>query len=332
MPTERHLSNLPLSSLRIGFAGTPEFAQVALASLLAAGAQVEFVFTQPDRPAGRGMKAKPSAVKQFALEHHLPVFQPVSLKNNTTVADLLSVGETGSPIDVLVVAAYGLILPQFVLDIPRFGCLNIHASLLPRWRGAAPIHRAIEAGDEQTGICIMQMEAGLDTGAIRLTEYLPIEQTDTTRTLHDKLAQLGGKAIVEALFKLQQGILPFEVQSSFGVTYANKVDKSEGVIDWSCSALLLHRKMRAFDPYPGCSTGYADGVVKVFDPEWVDTAFKQPCQPGTVLSVAHDGLVVQTGQGAIRIGSLQKPGGRRLPSYQVALSLNIQPGICFGSY
>lgn len=317
MPTERHLQSIELSSLRVGFAGTPEFARVALQALLDAGIQVDIVLTQPDRPAGRGMKQKPSPVKQLAVEKNIPVFQPVSLRNNATTIDALKTAAANNPVDVLVVAAYGLILPQFVLDIPRFGCLNIHASLLPRWRGAAPIQRAIEAGDEKTGICIMQMEAGLDTGPVRLAEYLPILPTDTTTSLHDKLAPLGGQAIVTALVKLQEGVLPLEPQPGYGVTYAEKIQKSEGVIDWSASALAIHRKIRAFDPFPGCSAEFNGVKLKCFDPFLFSAIPGAQYKPGEVALINQEGMVVQTGQGLILIKTLQKPGGRRLPAYQV---------------
>ena len=231
-------------TLNVGFAGTPEFARVALARLIAAGYPVHLVLTQPDRPAGRGMKLQASPVKQLAQQHGIPVLQPVSLKKGEEAEHALHALKTavhGQALDVLIVAAYGLILPQTVLDAPRLGCLNIHGSLLPRWRGAAPIQRCIEAGDAETGVCIMQMEAGLDTGPVRLWRALPIEHTDTTITLHDKLAELGGDLLVEALDSLQAATLPLVPQPEVGVTYAEKITKAEGVINWHRSAVELQR-------------------------------------------------------------------------------------------
>ena len=315
-------------TLNVGFAGTPEFARVALAKLIAAGYPVHLVLTQPDRPAGRGMKLQASPVKQLALEHGLPVLQPASLKKGEEAEHALNALKTaahGQTLDVLIVAAYGLILPQTVLDAPRLGCLNIHGSLLPRWRGAAPIQRCIEAGDAETGVCIMQMEAGLDTGPVRLWRSLPIEHTDTTTTLHDKLADLGGDLLVEALDSLASGTLPLVPQPEVGVTYAEKITKAEGVINWHRSAVELQRTLRAFDPFPGANTVWGSEPLKCFDPETVVLAGLMG-QPGEVLSVDGSGIEVQCGQGVLRIRTLQKAGSKRQPAQQVAQALGLQAG------
>lgn len=312
-------------TLKVGFAGTPEFARVALSKLIAAGYPVHVVLTQPDRPAGRGMKLQASPVKQLALEHGISVLQPVSLKKGEEAEQALNALKTavhGQPLDVLIVAAYGLILPQSVLDAPRLGCLNIHGSLLPRWRGAAPIQRCIEAGDTETGVCIMQMEAGLDTGPVRLRRTLPIELTDTASTLHDKLAVLGGDLLVEALDALQAETLPLVPQPAVGVTYAEKITKAEGVINWTRSAVELQRTLRAFDPFPGANTLFNGEPVKCFDPEAVAVAGLMG-KPGDVLSVDSNGIEIQCGQGVLRIRTLQKAGGKRQPAQQVAQALGL---------
>lgn len=319
-------------TLDVGFAGTPEFARVALEKLIESAYPVHLVLTQPDRPAGRGMKLSPSPVKQLALQHHIPVLQPESLRKGEAAEHALQALRTaaqGQPLDVLIVAAYGLILPQSVLDAPRLGCLNIHGSLLPRWRGAAPIHRAIEAGDAETGICIMQMEAGLDTGPIRLAQALPIEQTDTTGTLHDKLAVLGGNLLIDALDQLASGQLPMQPQPEAGVTYAEKISKAEGLIDWTLSAQELQRRIRAFDPFPGCSTLLEGESLKCFDPTLLNPVV-QMAPAGQVIAVNASGVEVQCGQGSLRIVTLQKAGAKRAPAHQVALALGIQAGTRFG--
>jgi methionyl-tRNA formyltransferase len=287
--------------VKVGFGGTPEFARVALAAIIAAGFEVPLVLTQPDRPAGRGQKLQPSPVKALALEHGLPVHQPERLRDPATHQPLIESG-----CDVLVVAAYGLILPQAVLDIPRLGCLNIHASLLPRWRGAAPIQRAIEAGDRETGVTIMRMEAGLDTGPMLLAEALPIADDDTAATLHDKLATQGARLIVQALHDLER--LQPVAQPAEGVTYANKIDKAEALMDWTRPAAELARRLRAFDPFPGGAATLGEMTIKL----WHGVAVPGAGVPGTVLAVADDGVVVACGEGALRITELQKPGGRRL--------------------
>jgi methionyl-tRNA formyltransferase len=291
--------------MKIAFAGTPEFAAIALRALLSAGFEVPLVLTQPDRPAGRGMQLQPSAVKQVALTHHIPVDQPERLRTPEQQAALAACGA-----DVLIVAAYGLILPQAVLDLPRLGCLNIHGSLLPRWRGAAPIHRAIEAGDTETGITIMQMDAGLDTGPMLLRHALPILPDDTTATLHDKLATLGGKMLVTALRQLEQGALTATLQPEEGVTYAHKIDKAESALDFRQPSDVLARKLRAFDPFPGGAASTEGTNLKL----WAGQAIAGSGEPGTVLSADAEGVVIACGTGALRLTVLQKPGSKRLPA------------------
>jgi len=298
--------------MNIVFAGTPEFAAAALRALLARGFSVPLVLTQPDRPAGRGMQMQMSAVKQVALQHGIEVMQPASLKKEPAAVARLS----QTPMDAMVVAAYGLILPQEVLDIPPRGCLNIHASLLPRWRGAAPIERAIEAGDEETGVCIMQMEAGLDTGPVLLRKAIDIAEDDTAATLRNKLTALGATMIVEALGQLDT--LTPTPQRADGVTYAAKIGKAEAALDWRRPAEELAHKIRAFDPFPG-ATAAIDGVtLKV----WAGASSGMPLDvsnefgaqaPGVVVEVGTNGIVIACGLGtALRLGELQKPGGKRL--------------------
>ena len=289
--------------MRVIFAGTPDFAAQALAAILAAGHDVPLVLTQPDRPAGRGMKLQPSAVKQLALAHNLPVFQPDRLKDPATHEPIRA-----AQADMMVVAAYGLILPQAVLDMPRYGCLNIHASLLPRWRGAAPIQRAIEAGDKETGVTIMQMDAGLDTGAMLLTESLKIGAGETAGELHDRLATLGARLIVEAL--AQRDALTPVAQPASGVTYAAKISKAEAQLDWNEPAELLARKIRAFNPFPGATLPLAGELVKVWRAETVTGIGS----PGQILAADADGIIIATSHGALRLTELQKPGGRRVAS------------------
>ncbi|SMG36479.1 methionyl-tRNA formyltransferase [Paraburkholderia susongensis] len=307
-------------SLRVIFAGTPEFAAAALAEIHRAGFPVPLVLTQPDRPAGRGMKLQASPVKRYAQEHGLAVAQPTSLRRagkypQEAAAAIDQLRAT--PHDVMVVAAYGLILPQEVLDIPRFGCINIHASLLPRWRGAAPIHRALEAGDAQTGITLMQMDVGLDTGAMISETRTPISADDTTATLHDRLAQDGAKLIVEALIELERsGKLASTPQPADGVTYAEKIAKHEAALDWRQPAEALARRVRAFDPFPGGAGTLEDGsVVKIWaavaTPAGSSNNGKK--EPGTITDVSPEGVVVACGEGALRLTQLQKPGGKRLP-------------------
>lgn len=320
-------------TLRIVFAGTPEFAQTALAAIDAAGFPVELVLTQPDRPAGRGMKLQASPVKRYAQAHGMPVSQPPSLRRNgkypEEAAAAIEQLRALAP-DVMVVAAYGLILPQEVLDLPRYGCLNIHGSLLPRWRGAAPIHRAIEAGDAQTGITIMQMDAGLDTGAMLLREAEPIGPDDTTATLHDRMAALGGRMIVDALQRLaRDGKLPGEAQPEAGVTYAEKIAKHEAVLDWRKPAEVLARQVRAFDPFPGALGTVHATAVKL----WRASAVAAPAgaAPGTVLEVSADAIVIACGNGALRVTECQKPGGKRLPVREFLAGFALTSGDVFAA-
>ena len=299
--------------MRVGFAGTPEFASTALERIVAAGFTVPLVLTQPDRPAGRGLQLQASAVKQTALAHGIPVAQPRSLRLDGKYPDEAQAGQAAlqaAQLDVLVVAAYGLLLPQWVLDLPRLGCLNIHASLLPRWRGAAPIHRAIEAGDAHTGVTIMQMDAGLDTGAMCLVERLPIAPDDTTASLHDKLAALGAEMIVQALTQAQTAPLPQTPQPLDGITYAHKIAKDEAWLDWSHSAQVLERKIRAFTPFPGGAAQYHGETLKIWQAHAQAQAHNAP--PGQVLAADAHGVVVACGSGVLCLTQLQRAGGKRL--------------------
>ena len=298
-------------ALRVGFAGTPVFARAALAAILQAGHTVPLVLTQPDRPAGRGMKLQGSAVKQLALEHALPLAQPRSLRLDGKFADDAAAARRTlqhAQLDALIVAAYGLILPEWVLTTPRLGCLNIHGSLLPRWRGAAPIQRAIEAGDEPTGITIMQMDAGLDTGAMLLTETTAITPEDTSATLHERLAAMGARLIVDALAHLADGTLQPVPQPAEGATYAHKIDKAEALIDWQQPAAVLERRLRAFDPFPGGATELGGQPLKV----WRARALADRGVPGQWLAVGDGRLVVACAEGALELLEVQQPGGRRI--------------------
>jgi methionyl-tRNA formyltransferase len=297
------------SPWRVGFAGTPEFAAVALDALLTSGCHVPLVLTQPDRPAGRGLRLTPSPVKQRALSAGIAVAQPRSLRLDGKFADDAQAGRAAlqaADLDVLVVAAYGLILPAWVLALPRRGCINIHASLLPRWRGAAPIHRAIEAGDAQTGITIMQMDEGLDTGPMLLAQSLPIDADDTTGGLQDRLAALGGRLIVQTLAQLDT-LRPVP-QPDAGVSYAAKIDKAEARIDWTQPAEVIERKLRAFDPQPGCHFEWQGQQVKLWRAAVVPGSGEAP---GTVMP-SKDCLLIACGQGALQVIELQWPGGRRM--------------------
>jgi len=301
--------------MRLAFAGTPAFAAAALQAIVAAGHDVTQVLTQPDRPAGRGLKPQPSAVKTLASQHHLAVMQPAGLRlDGRHAADAQAARSTlqAAVPDVIVVAAYGLLLSQWVLDLPRLGCLNIHASLLPRWRGAAPIQRAIEAGDSATGISIMQMDAGLDTGGVLLTGSTPIGADDTSASLHGRLAQLGARLIVEALDRLSAGGLTVIPQSVDGVTYARKIDKHEAALDWHASAAMLERRVRAFDPFPGTTLNDRGTTLKLWRATVRPSA--RGSSPGEVLSTLPAPLVVACGDGALELVELQRPGGRRQPA------------------
>ena len=316
--------------MRILFAGTPEFARVALESLYAAGFEVALVLSQPDRPAGRGMKLQASPVKQFAVEKGIALAQPRSLRLGGKYPEDAQQARTAieaAKADVMVVAAYGLILPQWVLDTPARGCLNIHASLLPRWRGAAPIHRAIEAGDSETGITIMQMDAGLDTGDMLLTERLPIAPADTTGSLHDRLAVLGGRMIVEALELAACGGLTPVKQPGEGVTYANKIDKLEAAIDWDQPARLIAQRVRAFNPFPGAAAQLDGEVLKV----WATTAMQDghDALPGTVLAVDGDAFRVAAHGGSVSITEIQRQGGKRMKVADFLRGFDLKPGMRF---
>jgi methionyl-tRNA formyltransferase len=316
--------------MRIVFAGTPEFARVALERLHAAGVTIALVLSQADRPAGRGMKLQASPVKGFAVEHGIAVAQPRGLRlDGKYPEDALQARAAlqASAPDLMVVAAYGLILPQWVLDLPRLGCLNIHASLLPRWRGAAPIHRAIEAGDAETGITIMQMDAGLDTGDMLLVERLPIAGDDTTGALHDKLAILGGRMIVEAIDLAACGGLRGVPQPADGVTYARKIEKSEAAIDWHEPAPSIERRVRAFDPFPGATAAMRGETVKVWRARMAPTASAQ--RPGTVLDVNAQGILVACGSGALRLTELQRAGGKRIAAADFVRGFAVAPGAVF---
>jgi methionyl-tRNA formyltransferase len=315
--------------MRVAFAGTPEFAAVALERLHAARFTIPLVLTQPDRPAGRGMKLQASPVKAFAMAHGIPVVQPRGLRLDGKYADDAAAAQEAlraARPDVLVVAAYGLILPPWVLELPPRGAINIHASLLPRWRGAAPIHRAIEAGDDRTGITIMQMDAGLDTGDMLLAEAVDIRPDDTTASLHDRLAALGGRLVVEALEIAACGGFTPTPQPTEGVTYAHKVDKAEAAIDWRQPAAHIERRVRAFDPFPGASTTLDGETVKLWRAKVVPGAG----EPGRVLTAEGDTLVVATGDQALRVEEVQRPGGKRMPARAFVQALPGLAGRRFG--
>ena len=304
--------------MRIIFAGTPEFAGRALEALLQAGHEIALVLTQPDRPAGRGMKLIQSPVKQFAEQHQIPVLQPTSLKNPEIQAQLEAIKA-----DVMVVAAYGLLLPQAVLTIPRLGCLNIHASLLPRWRGAAPIQRALLAGDRETGISIMQMDIGLDTGGVLLESSLSISDEETAQTLHDKLAALGAALIVDALDKIQRGELAEQVQNEAEATYAAKLTKAEARLDWCKTADELARAVRAYNPFPVAQMIVKGETIRIWKaiPEYTAHG-----QPGEILSADKNGIRVACGKGALRLQEVQKAGGKRLTAEQFLLGNPLHVG------
>lgn len=304
--------------MRIIFAGTPHFAAAALQALLAQRFSVVAVLTQPDRPAGRGMQLSPSPVKQLALAHGLPVLQPSSLKHADIQHELAAYAA-----DVMVVAAYGLILPPAVLQLPRHGCLNIHASLLPRWRGAAPIQRAILAGDEETGVTIMQMDAGLDTGDMLLKKPCAISMQDNAQTLHDKLAALGAEAIVETLHLLQQGRLARVPQDAAQATYAAKLSKPEAQIDWSADAASIARAVRAYNPFPVAYTTLNATPIKIWQASVRDEV---QGAAGAVLALEKNGIIVACGHGALCLEVLQRPNARALPAAQFVQGFALHPG------
>lgn len=306
--------------MNIIFAGTPEFAAPALAALIEAGHQIVMVLTQPDRPAGRGMKLKASPVKVLAEQHGLHVFQPETLKDTAVQAQIEAVHA-----DVMVVAAYGLIIPTVILNMPRFGCYNIHASLLPRWRGAAPIHRSILAGDTETGVTIMEVVPALDAGAMVSRGVVPITDIDTTQTLHDALSKTGADLMVQAMAELQEkGILPATPQDEALVTYAHKLEKSEAAIDWQKSAAEISRQVRAFNPFPVAQGELKGEVYRI----WMATAKAGKASAGEIVNI-HDGVTVGCGDGLLHITELQAPGGKRLSAQVFVQGHNLQVGDLF---
>jgi methionyl-tRNA formyltransferase len=314
--------------MRVAFAGTPDFACTALAALIRAGFEVPLVLTQPDRPAGRGLKLQASQVKLLAQEHGLAVAQPRSLRlDGKFAADAQAARSAlqAAGVDVMVVAAYGLLLPLWVLGLPPLGCLNIHGSLLPRWRGAAPIQRAIEAGDAETGITIMQMDAGLDTGTMLLVERVRIAPEETSATLHDRLAPLGARLVVQALEEARAGRLAPVEQPPEGVTYAHKIAKTEAPIDWRLDARAVERRLRAFDPFPGATGVLAGETVKI----WRARVGHGRGAPGQVLQAAGAGLEVACGEGSLWLTELQRPGGKRQATAQFLRSGAPLAGLVF---
>lgn len=325
-------------AVRVIFAGTPEFARVALERLRASGHTIALVLTQPDRPAGRGLKLHPSAVKAFALEHGIAVAQPRSLRLDGKYPEDAAIARqtmADAQADVMVVAAYGLILPQWVLDdmAPagalaahnKLGCLNIHGSLLPRWRGAAPIHRAIEAGDTETGVTIMQMDVGLDTGDMLLTHGVRISDTVTTGELHDQLADLGADLVVQALDLAAAGRLKPQRQPTEGVTYAHKIDKREAAIDWREDAVAIVRRVRAFNPFPVATTTLNGEVLKV----WAASAHTgvSTANLGKIVAVAGESIDVAAMNSVVKLTELQRPGGKRLPVADFMRGFDVQVGM-----
>jgi methionyl-tRNA formyltransferase len=309
--------------MRLIFAGTPIFAEVALRALLGAGHDVALVLTQPDRPAGRGLRPRLSPVKALALEHGLPLAQPATL-GSPEALEVLRAGRA----PVMVVAAYGLILPAPVLDLFLLGCINIHASLLPRWRGAAPIQRAILAGDRETGISIMRMDAGLDTGPIYLTHIIPIEPEDTAGCLHDRLATLGGRCIVQALAALEAGQIQAIPQACEAVTYAHKIQKQEAVIDWSRPAAQIERQVRAFNPLPTASTSLRGQMLRIWRARVVG---QESSVPGRVIDATDSGILVGCGSGVLRIEELQRPGSKRLSAADFLRGVPVSSGELLGT-
>ena len=308
--------------MKLVFAGTPEFAVPALSALMGAGHHVALVLTQPDRSAGRGMKLKASPVKELALSRQLAVFQPETLKDVAAQARIAS-----EQADAMIVAAYGLIIPRTVLQMPRFGCFNIHASLLPRWRGAAPIQRAMLAGDAETGVTIMQIVPALDAGAMLLRGSVPITEDDTAQSLHDSLAQLGARLMVETMSQLEvHGKLAAEEQDERLVTYAAKLAKAEALLDWTCSARELSRKVRAFNPFPVAQSILYGEVCRI----WMAHAIDGEDEPGRIVDISN-GIVVGCGQGLLRIEELQMPGGKRLSAKQLLAGKPLQTGDRFGA-
>jgi methionyl-tRNA formyltransferase len=308
--------------MRLVFAGTPAFGASALRALLEAGHDVAMVLTQPDRPAGRGLRARPSEVKALAVARGLPLAEPTMLKSGEALEGLRS-----ARAQVMVVAAYGLILPPSVLELFPLGCINIHASLLPRWRGAAPIQRAILAGDRETGISIMRMEAGLDTGPVYLTRSLVIDPDDTAGSLHDKLAALGGRCVVQVLAGLEADDIRAIPQPDHSVTYAKKIEKHEATIDWSRAAAQIERQVRAFNPSPVASTSLRGAPLRVWR---ASVVFQQQDTPGRVIEATDAGILVGCGSGALLLQDLQRAGGRPLPAADFLRGIPLAPGEILG--
>jgi len=308
--------------LNIVFAGTPEFAVASLKALCESGHEVIAVYTQPDRPAGRGRKLQPSPVKQFALAQGIDVYQPTGLKTAAEIQQL-----AGLKPDLMVVVAYGVILPQAVLDIPRLGCLNVHASLLPRWRGAAPIQRAIEAGDAETGVTIMQMAAGLDTGPMLLKRVTPINKDDTATSLHDRLAAIGAEALLAAIDALESGAQA-EPQDEALATYAHKLSKAEAEIDWTTDAGIIARKVRAFNPWPAANTLWQGKRLRILRAEAKDPTGKPP---GEVITAGSDGIVIATGSGSLVVHQLQLEGGKPQAAIDFLNGHSLQAGDRLGA-
>ena len=319
--------------MRVIFAGTPEFACVALARLHSAGFEIPLVLSQPDRPAGRGLKLQASAVKQWAERYGIAVAQPRSLRlDGKYPEDAAAAWQAieAAQADAMVVAAYGLILPQWVLGLPRLGCFNIHASLLPRWRGAAPIHRAIQAGDRETGITIMQMDAGLDTGDMLVVKKLAVEDTDTTATLHDRLAALGGEMIVQALELAGSSQLEPVRQPVEGVSYAHKIEKTEAAVDWTQPAAVIDRHIRAMTPFPGATAQIGSDTLKLWSAEIDSCKSNTVMREGSILSANADGVRVVCGDGVLVLTELQRAGGKRLRAADFLRGFALAPGMLFG--
>lgn len=319
--------------MKLVFAGTPEFAAVALAALLAAGHEVVLVLSQPDRPAGRGMKLQASPVKQLALAHGIAVAQPRSLRLDGKFADEATAAQQvlqAAQADAMVVAAYGLILPAWVLATPRLGCFNIHASLLPRWRGAAPIHRAIEAGDAHTGITIMQMDAGLDTGDMLLCHSLPITPLDTTGTLHDQLAALGGQMMVQVLAQAAQQQLKPVPQPTQGISYAHKIDKAEAALNWAQPAQAIVQKIHAFNPFPGATTLLGGEVLKIWSAQVAPGVPDAAAVCGQIVALTPSGIALAAMDSIVMVTELQRPGGKRLSAADFLRGNPLQLGQVLG--
>lgn len=315
--------------MRIIFAGTPDFAAHSLSALCTANHEIVCVYTQPDRKTGRGQKVTAPAVKVEALKNNIEVRQPLSFKSDIDYEDLKALNA-----DLMIVVAYGMLLPQRVLDVPKYGCLNIHASLLPRWRGAAPIQRAIEAGDEETGVCIMQMEAGLDTGPVIQRETIPIKTTDTSASLHDKLAELGALALLSTLNTLEEKLHTAKAQDHNSACYAHKITKAEANLDWHESANSIAQKIRAFNPWPICQSSYHNNDqeqrIRIWQAAAI-TSSSSDTTPGTILSMDKNGLQVSCGEGILSIQTLQRDGSKPLAIRDFINSTSLQVGDQFSS-